>query len=187
MGFQVQHKTHGALQPRGMDAHQALGWTEAAELREPHRRWVTLWACGGSRSAWASGIDLPFSGVSEKRLGWQPPGRVRCWFILQHVWSAPPFLLRPLRFLHGAVFASCLMLGPDLKNDLTACLIVIHCKSLCCNQGWLHGKLTVCRCWQRELLWNHGLGAASPLQGLGMGGSPFQAAPPVIFGCIYTH
>lgn len=42
------HKSHGALQPRGIAAHRALRGTEAAEVREPHRRWVILW--------WALGV-----------------------------------------------------------------------------------------------------------------------------------
>lgn len=143
LSFQVGSCPHHT-NPREPCNHEAslhtLRGTEAAGVREPHRRWVILW--------WALSMPglLAFTSHYQvcltKHPGWWPSRRVRCWFILQHVWSAPPFLLRPLRFLYSTAFASCLMLGPDLENDLPACLILIHCKSLCCNHSWLHGKLT---------------------------------------------
>lgn len=42
----TQHKTHGALKPRGIAAHHALRGTEAAQVRETHRTWL-MWACAG--------------------------------------------------------------------------------------------------------------------------------------------
>lgn len=82
----TQHKSHGALQPRGI-LHSKHWGGQRLQSYVSHTGDGS--PCGlvvGSRSAWAPGVCLPLPGVSEKQHhGWQPPGRVRCWFILQPV------------------------------------------------------------------------------------------------------
>lgn len=78
----------------------------------------------GSRYPWASGIYLPLSGMSVKntQIGSHQNGwAVGLFYSTSGVLL--PFSSAPFASSVKLSFASCLMLGPDLENDLTACLI----------------------------------------------------------------
>lgn len=62
------HKSHGALQPRGIAAHHALRGIEAAEVCEPHRRWVILW--------WALGMPGLLASTSHCQVCLRKPPRL---------------------------------------------------------------------------------------------------------------
>lgn len=74
------------------------------------------------------------------------------------------------------------MLAPDLANNLTTCLILIHCKSLCCNHSLLHVKLIMCAGTGRKAACSEMLGQGPCLPCRSWSKAvPSKLLPPMLF------